>query len=331
VSAPALPIDLRVPPERGRAVAMLTAGTIGWALSFPFGKAAMLAMEAAAPGRASWLFAGLTLIVRFGGAALLLALWRPRELRRITRLEWKQGLGLGLFGGVGILLQADGLHYTDASTSAFLTQFYCILLPLAAAVRTRRAPRPVVLVSCAAVLVGVALLAQVDLRTFHIGRGELETILASVLFTAQILWLERPLFRANDTARMSFVMFTSTALIVALMALPHAHGVADLLLPVATLPIAVFVAVLCLASTLFSYMVMNHWQPRVDATHAGLIYCAEPVFTSAFATFLPAMLSAAAGIVYFNEQPGRNLLVGGGLITAANVLMLLRPERERKT
>ncbi len=304
---------------------MLTAATVGWALSFPFGKAAMLAMEAAAPGRASWLYAGLSLVVRFGTAAVLLAVWKPGELRRITRLEWWQGLGLGLFGGAGILLQADGLHYTEASTSAFLTQFYCMLLPLVAVVRTRTAPRPVVIVSCLAVLAGVGLLAGIDLRTLRIGRGELETLAASVLFAAQMLWLERARFHANDPRRMSVVMFASTAALLALMTAPHARAAADFLLPFATLPIAGFLAVLTLASTLFAYTVMNRWQPHVDATHAGLIYCAEPVFTSLFALFLPALLSAAAGIAYADEQPGVSLLIGGGLITAANILMLLRP------
>jgi len=40
-----------------------------------------------------------------------------------------------------------------------------------------------------------------------------------------------------------------------------------------------------------------------------------------FATFLPAWLSQLVGIRYENEQVSVSLLVGGGLILAANLVM----------
>jgi hypothetical protein len=39
-----------------------------------------------------------------------------------------------------MLLQTDGLRFTAASTSAFLTQFYAILIPVYVALRSRRNP-----------------------------------------------------------------------------------------------------------------------------------------------------------------------------------------------
>jgi hypothetical protein len=41
--------------------------------------------------------------------------------------------------------------------------------------------------------------------------------------------------------------------------------------------------------------------------------------------FLPAIFSVWAGIAYANEAATWTLLVGGGLITAANVLIQLKP------
>ncbi|OYU99723.1 MAG: hypothetical protein CFE26_25155 [Verrucomicrobiales bacterium VVV1] len=70
---------------------------------------------------------------------------------------------------------------------------------------------------------------------------------------------------------------------------------------------------------------MNAWQPKITATEAGLIYCVEPVFGSVMALVLPAIFSAWAGINYGNEVATWTLLVGGGLITAANVLIQLQP------
>jgi hypothetical protein len=69
---------------------------------------------------------------------------------------------------------------------------------------------------------------------------------------------------------------------------------------------------------------MTRWQPSITATEAGLIYCAEPVFTSLFALFLPALLSSVATIHYPNEHATLSLLLGGGLVTVANVVVQVK-------
>jgi hypothetical protein len=70
---------------------------------------------------------------------------------------------------------------------------------------------------------------------------------------------------------------------------------------------------------------MNAWQPKITATEAGLIYCVEPIFGSAMSLFLPGVFSAIAGIHYLNESGTWTLILGGGLITLANVLLQLNP------
>jgi drug/metabolite transporter (DMT)-like permease len=73
--------------------------------------------------------------------------------------------------------------------------------------------------------------------------------------------------------------------------------------------------------TLIAFVLMNRWQPQLSATTAGLIYAAEPVFASLFALFLPAWFGKLGGFDYPNETATVHLLVGGSLITAANVLV----------
>jgi drug/metabolite transporter (DMT)-like permease len=73
--------------------------------------------------------------------------------------------------------------------------------------------------------------------------------------------------------------------------------------------------------TLIAYVMMNRWQKFVTATEAGLIYCIEPVIASVLALFLPAIFSSWAGVHYANEQLTARLFLGGGLITAANLLL----------
>jgi len=310
-------------PERLKATQILVFATALWGLSFPTMKALTVAQDDLLPDRSSWFLSSLCIVYRFGFAALVMLVASVRTLNRLTRLELSQGLGLGLFGGVGILLQMDGLTRTSASTSAFLTQCYCLILPIWVAIRDRQRPKPRVFVSCVLVIIGVAVLAKVDWQQLRIGRGELETILASLFFTGQILWLERPRFARNNVNHFSLVMFVVMAVVCLPVAALTTKHPADWLRAFSTLPTVGFLAILVTLCTLGAYVLMNHWQRHVGATLAGLLYCIEPVFASAFALFLPAMFSHWAGINYINETLTANLLLGGGLITVANVFVQL--------
>jgi drug/metabolite transporter (DMT)-like permease len=78
--------------------------------------------------------------------------------------------------------------------------------------------------------------------------------------------------------------------------------------------------------TIGAFSIMNKWQPRITSTEAGLIYCIEPIFASVFALFLPAIFSAWAAIDYPNEHATWSLIIGGGLIKVANVLVQTRAQ-----
>jgi drug/metabolite transporter (DMT)-like permease len=310
--------------RRHKAVGMLLLATVCWALSFPVMKALSLAQHKLLPDTNSWFFTTLGVMYRFGAAALILILFAFRELPRLSRLEIEQGLGLAGFGVGGILFQMDGLAYTAASTSAFLTQCYCVFIPLWVALVHRRWPARQVGLSVILVLVGLAILADLNFRSLHLGRGETETLVASLLFTGQILWLERPRYAANDPTRFSLVMFGAMALLCVPFVWLTAPGRAACLRAYASPAACGLLAILVVISTLGGYLLMNRWQPRVMATEAGLIYCVEPVCASALSLFLPAWFSVWANISYANETLTARLLLGGGLITVANLLLQKR-------
>ena len=318
-------LDERIYPHRRKATEMLLAATIFWGLSFPVMRSLSLVQEQMLPQANSWFMSSATVLVRFGVSALILIAWSWRTLRQMTWLEVWQGVGIGFFGGAGILFQMDGLAYTSASTSAFLTQSYCILIPILVAFRERRRPSGIVAVSSLLVLAGVAVLAQFDWRKAHLGRGEWESLIGSLLFTGQILWLERPGFAANRVAHFTIVMF----LVIALLALPVCgltmNHASDLLVIFHSPAVLGLTGILIFACTLIAYVVMNRWQPQVPATSAGLIYAVEPVFASLFALFLPTWFSVLGGFNYPNEMFTLNLLLGGGLVTVANVLIQIQP------
>ncbi len=300
---------------------MLVLATAFWAFSFPTMKALQMVQQAHLPGASTWFFAGLCVVYRFGIAALVMLLWCGPTLRRFTWLEVWEGAGLGFCASAGLVFQMDGLAYTSASTSAFLTQCYCLIIPAGIAVWERRWPSPLVVVSCLLVVAGVATLSGLDLNHLRLGRGEIETLVASLLFAGQIVWLQRPRFARNNVNHFTVVMFAVVALVAAPVAWHTAPTGAAWWTAYASPASLACLGLLVGFCTLAGYLLMNYWQPGVTATQAGLIYCVEPVFASLLSLFLPAWCSRLGRIDYANEQVTRRLLVGGGLILVANYLV----------
>jgi drug/metabolite transporter (DMT)-like permease len=307
--------------QRRKAVRILVFCTVLWGLSFPTMRSLELMQQNLFPHASSWFFTSLDVMYRFGFAGIILGMIYLRQLRGTTRREMEQGIVLAVFGGGGILFQMDGLAYTDASVSAFLTQGYCLFIPLWVAVVNRRWPSLKIFLSTLLVVIGVAVLARLNFHSLKLGRGELETLIASLLFTGQILCLEQPRYAANRPEIFSTVMFLMMALLCALLVCTTAPGAAACLRAYASLPACGFQAILVVFCTLISYTMMNRWQKFVTATEAGLIYSIEPVIASLLALFLPAIFSRWAAINYANEELTARLFIGGALITAANVLL----------
>jgi drug/metabolite transporter (DMT)-like permease len=276
------------------------------------------------PGAGSLYVSLAALAPRFViAAALMLAFGRRGG--RATRLELKQGLGIGLFAAAGTYLQTDGLQFTEASTSSFLTQFSAILIPVWIALRHRRHPGVTTWIGCVLVLLGVGILGHFDWRALKFGRGEWETLACSAFFVGQILWIEKPEFGENRPGMVTLIMFAIQAAGFTLLAAVAAPNARAFIAPWASPAWVGMTLILAVVCTIGAFSIMNRWQPKITSTEAGLIYCIEPLFASVFALFVPAILSAWAAINYPNEHATWSLVVGGALITLANVLVQTSP------
>lgn len=312
-----------MPQPRSSEIAAVSAlvGACGfWGLGFPIMKALNMGAQLSDPGISSWFVAAYLVGGRFFLATLLVLTMRRTPP---NRSELTQGVALGLVTGVGMLLQTDGLLYTDASTSAFLTQGYVVLLPVASTLITRRAP-PVRIVLCALLVSsGLAVLARFDPRTLALGRGETETLGAAACFTFQILLLDARRFAHNRVAPVTNVMFAVIVLTLLPVLALASRGLHDFAVPFA-MPFSVsYFAIMVLLPTVGSFLLMNRYQRHVSASEAGIVYATEPVFASAFALVLPGLLSSLSGIHYPDETLHLRLVVGGALVVSANVLLAL--------
>ncbi|MFM2171296.1 MAG: hypothetical protein RI957_1525 [Verrucomicrobiota bacterium] len=312
-------------PQHHRAIAWLLFATFLWAVSFPFVQILYIEQRALLPGAGILFLSTLLMASRFTMAWLILLPWVIPHIRSFTRAEWRQGLWLALFGGAGMWLQADALAYTKASTCAFITQGYCVFLPLYHMGRNRKLPGIHTIVSVIMVVVGVAWLSGVKPSELSLGRGEWETLLAAVMFTMQILCLEHPRFTNNRSLPITWIMFLGISLFAIPCAMIVAEQPAEIVTAMASPSALGLVAAMAVLCSIGAYGLMNRWQGCVSSVEAGLIYCAEPVFTSIIALFVPAWMGLWMGREIHNEPLTFSLIGGGTLITIAILILQRQP------
>lgn len=312
---------MRADSRHALAVTALLVACIGWALSFPLQKALMAHQALAAKTSGPW----VTLqnqFVRYAGAAILLSLlawWRSRRLP--TRAEWLQATICGAAGATGLFLQIDALNYTSASTVGFLSQCYVVGLPLVAGLTLRCWPSLTVLGSILLAFAGVTVLSGITLADLRPGRGEMMTIISSLVFMIQILALSARRWQANDGLQVCWAMFAVMTLLVAPFAAgvgPGFGGIPACYRDPAALALTAAVVVLC---TCVPYALMTVWQRFVSGTEAGIIYCSEAAFTAFLCLLLPGVLGTWLGIAYPDEVLSWRMLTGGGLILAGCLLV----------
>jgi len=304
-----------------QARALLIGATVLWGASFPLLRGLQLAQREHAPHVPDAAMACADTAMRFALAALFLLPFYGRGLLRVTWQEWSQALGLSFFAAFGLYLQTIGLAWTDASISAFLTQLYSLIVPLIVALRDRRFPSLRVIVACAMVLIGVALLSPGLLTHFILGPGELVIILSSGFMAAQIIWVERPIYTENRPGVVTLILFTVLAGIF-IIGYPLTGGTAPFARQMFDTPaLWTLMIALVLLCTIVNFFIMNAWQRCVSATEAGLIYCIEPVIATILSAFLPGWMSHFAAISYPNEMLSWTLLAGGALIITATILV----------
>lgn len=314
-----------------RALFWLLVATMLWSLSFPLVQILYAEQRCRLPNASSLFLATSLMAIRFGIAALLLLPCIISKRPCITACEWRQGLILACYGGIGMWLQADALGHTKSSTCAFLTQGYCVLLPLAHAVKQRRPPHAATVVAVLLVMLGVAWLSGVRPGDLRPGRGEAETLLAAIIFTLQILCLENPRYRNNRSLPITWVMFLGIAAFAFPSAIALANHPGEIAVVMNSPASWLLTGALSLFCSIAAFGLMNHWQGWISSVQAGLIYGCEPVFTSALAMFFPAFTGGVIGIAIPNETWSWALIGGGLLITAANLILHLAPPLHGKT
>jgi len=253
----------------------------------------------------AWRFAlGAVLLVVFRLAIRRSAL--PRALRR-------RGVLLGAVFGLGFLLQAWAITYTDALMSGFLTGMLVVFAPVAGWLAFRDRPPASGWIAVGIATAGLALLS---LRSSGFGPGELLTLLAAAVWALHLVLLSR----WAEPEHAIGLACVQTAVVAGMALVTVAIGAAVTgRSPLPSVPAGgaewlgvLFLAVLATAAA----MVLLSWvQSRMSATRAAIVLTLEPAVAGVTAACLGTELGAKS-------------LAGGGLLLTAMVVVELRAHRD---
>ncbi len=244
--------------------------------------------------------------VRFAIAALVMIAIRPRAVVRLSPVQRRRGVVVGLVLGGGYVTQTFGLQYTSSSVSGFLTGMFLVFTPIFAWVF---GGRRLGAATWLAVGVATAGLALISLEGVGLGLGEVLTLACAALFAGQLLLLEAWSTR-SDAYGLAVIQLSAVA--VGCLALAPLHG--GLVLPPSG---SVWAAVLFCAvgATAFAYFGQTWAQSILPASRCAIIMTMEPVF------------AGITGVAIGGEPMTVRLLAGAACIVAAMLLVELGSRR----
>lgn len=313
---PSGPLDSDAGRRVRLAVLALAGCCVFWGLSFPVMKIAVGTFEHHVRAGAESLSVANTVAVNatFNGWRFLITTaiywvmmrsWRSS----FTGREIQGGAAIGIFFGLGMQAQIAGLRYTLPSISGFLTALVVVFAPLAQAFIFRKRVTMITWLAVAIAFAGIVILSQPNPEAVTLAApvppipflGEALTILGSVLFTGQVLALDRYGQDCNTTRLTVLMFFVTGALSTGLGAILGGAAIYNgpvLMALVTDRTLQWSMMAVVMFSSIVALHLMNKYQPMVSPATASVIYCLEPVFATAFSVlFATEVLTAttAAG------------------------------------
>jgi drug/metabolite transporter (DMT)-like permease len=284
----------RSPLVLSRSEAVLVGITVLWGTTF-------LVVQNALAVSGPLFFVGL----RFGSAALVMAVIALPVLRGLTLAEIRAGAMIGVAIFLGYTLQTYGLQTIPSTKSAFITALYVPIVPLLQWLALKRPPGIMAWIGIVLAFIGLALLAGPDGASIGLGLGEGLTLLSAIAIASEIILIGGFAGRV-DVRRVTVVQLGTTSLLAFGLMAPMGEPV-----PGPSWLLILSAVGLGLASAGIQ-LAMNWAQRTVSPTRATVIYAAEPVWAGIVGRAFGELLPGAA-------------LIGAGLIVAGVVISEMKP------
>ena len=250
---------------------------------------------------------------RFLLAAVAMGLAGMKNLRHITKQEWKVGILAGVLLCLGFCMQTFGQKYSTPGNTAFLTATNVVMVPFFYWAVTKNRPTNQTFFATFLCLLGVLVLsAQFD-QGIHFAIGDLMTLLASALFAMQIVVLGKHSSGCNASV-LTFLQMAAAA-VLGLVVFLITDRDFSLFLHIKGMMGVLYLGLL---STCLSFFIQTWAQQYVPASKASMFLAMESLFGPLFSVIL--------GYDAFRWQ----LAVGGVIIVFSAILMELNLSRFRK-
>ncbi|MFI6393823.1 DMT family transporter [Nonomuraea sp. NPDC050547] len=245
---------------------------------------------------------------RYTIAAITLVLLRPGCLRGLSRSTWTNAIVLGVMFGVGQTAQAVALESLPSSVSGFAVGCSVIITPLLALALFRvRVPTRV--------WMGVAL-AMAGMTVFTLLSGaedhELSIVALAVTLGAAALYSGHTLLLARvSRAGQGYDAYAVTVIQLATIGLfTGAFAARDGIVVPSTGGDWMILAHLSVVACALGFLARSYGQIHVPAVPSAVLMSSQPLWVAAIA------------VLWFSEPVGMSLIIGGGLMAGAMLLVV---------
>jgi len=215
--------------------------------------------------------------VRFATATALSMLLWYKSMRGWDAAFARRGTILGSLYGMGFVLQAIGLSFTTATSSALITGSAVAFVPIVFRFVDKTKIRRMHIVAVAGMLVGLYIFTMPDVHTANV--GDLLTLCSAFVWALYIVYLD--IFTqidANDQHKLNglvIMQFAVTAVMSGIAALFVDRHTENFVWSGAVIGGIAYCAI---AASIITTWVQTTYQRFTHPIRAGIIFTAEPVF-----------------------------------------------------
>lgn len=255
------------------------------------------------------------LTLRFGVAAVLLALLFCKQLRRFDKKTVFRSFVLGAFLAGYMIFQIIGLRYTSASNSAFLTSLSVLIVPFLSALLLRKMPGKSNWTGVALAVLGLVFITGIYKGLTALTIGDLYTLACAVCVAAHIVVADRFL-KESDSLLLGIGQIFAAALLSLLawcIQTPATFTTVDY-----TADLIVAVLLTSVFCTCFAFTGQIIVQKQLPPARLAVIFTLEPVFAYFYALVIP--LPGVSEPLIPAKGLGCLLVVGGMMISETGLV-----------
>jgi drug/metabolite transporter (DMT)-like permease len=241
------------------------------------------------------------LALRFGLAAIVMAIIYCRTLRDLTRRAVSAGVQIGVFMFGGYVFQIAGLKYTTPSKAAFVTGMFVVFVPILLALFGHRRISVWIWLGAGAAFVGLYFLTLSPGGFGELNRGDPIVFVCAIMFALHMIFIGRYVGR-HSVAVLSFLQVATTAVLSIVLLLLTAAAGWEHPRVVWTGYLVFAILLTALGATVLGFSLQTWAQQYASPSHAAILVSLEPVF------------AALTSLLLAREHLGRRVLLGAALI-----------------